>query len=111
MIDDINRISNGIVNDPIQDSTNETIKIFSNLEILKGKAKERYIENEKIIKDSFQRIQIADKLLLDANRYSKEIGLDVNKMPNYTGLLDNKKKLEEKIKSLTNYQNKYKGLI
>ena len=61
LVDDLKGVLNGIENDSIYDVYSETIKISSNLEILKEKATERFNTNEKVVQASFTRIKLAEQ--------------------------------------------------
>ena len=111
LVDDLKGVLNGIENDSIYDVYSETIKISSNLEILKEKATERFNTNEKVVQASFTRIKLAEQYLATAERISKELGTNVNTIPNYNNVLSAKTKLQDTIKSLSSVQNKLKNLI
>jgi len=111
LVDDLKKILNGIENDGIYQSYSESIKISSDLEILKQKANERYNTNDKVVQASFTRIKNAEQYLATAERISKELGTDVKTIPNYNNVLNAKTKLQDVIKSLSSVQNKLKNLI
>ena len=111
LVDDLKGVLNGIENDSIYDVYSETIKISSNLEILKEKATERFNTNEKVVQASFTRIKLAEQYLATAERISKELGTNVKTIPNYNNVLSAKTKLQNTIKSLSSVQNKLKNLI
>ena len=111
LVDDLKGVLNGIENDSIYDVYSETIKISSNLEILKEKATERFNTNEKVVQASFTRIKLAEQYLATAEKISKELGTNVNTIPNYNNVLSAKTKLQDTIKSLSSVQNKLKNLI
>lgn len=111
LVDDLKGVLNGIENDSIYDLYSETIKISSNLEILKEKATERFNTNEKVVQASFTRIKLAEQYLATAERISKELGTNVKTIPNYNNVLSAKTKLQNTIKSLSSVQNKLKNLI
>ena len=111
LVDDLKNILNGIENDGIYQSYSESIKISSDLEILKQKANDRYNTNEKVVQASFTRIKNAEQYLATAERISKELGTDEKSIPNYNNVLNAKTKLQDVIKSLSSVQNKLKNLI
>ena len=111
LVDDLKNILNGIENDGIYQSYSDSIKISSDLEVLKQKANERYNTNEKVVQASFTRIKNAEQYLATAERISKELGTDVKTIPNYNNVLNAKTKLQDVIKSLSSVQNKLKNLI
>jgi hypothetical protein len=111
LIDDLKNVLNGIENDSIYETYSETIKISSDLEVLKKKANDRYSLNEKVVQASFSRIKLAEQYLATAERISKELGTDEKAIPNYNNVLNAKTKLQDTIKSLSSVQNKLKGLI
>lgn len=111
LVDDLKNILNGIENDGIYQSYSDSIKISSDLEVLKQKANERYNTNEKVVQASFTRIKNAEQYLATAERISKELGTDVKTIPNYNNVLNAKTKLQDVIKSLSSIQNKLKNLI
>ena len=111
LVDDLKNVLNGIENDSIYETYSETIKISSDLEVLKKKANDRYSLNEKVVQASFSRIKLAEQYLATAERISKELGTDEKAIPNYNNVLNAKTKLQDTIKSLSSVQNKLKGLI
>jgi hypothetical protein len=111
LVDDLKNVLNGIENDSIYETYSETIKISSDLEVLKKKANDRYSLNEKVVQSSFSRIKLAEQYLATAERISKELGTDEKAIPNYNNVLNAKTKLQDTIKSLSPVQNKLKGLI
>lgn len=86
----------------------KSIKISSDLELLKKQAAERIIDNEKVVQASFKKIQLAEKFIAQAERVSKELGIDVKTLPNYNEVIDAKNKAQENIKRLSSVQNKLK---
>ena len=111
LANDLKGVLNGIENDSIYDVYSETIKISSNLEILKEKATERFNTNEKVVQASFTRIKLAEQYLATSKSVSKELGIDETAIPNYNNVLTAKTKLQNTIKSLSSVQNKLKNLI
>lgn len=111
LVDDLKADLNGIVNDPIYEVYSESIKVSSDLEILKAKAKDRFATNEKIVQSSFNRIKLAEKSLAQAERISQELGTEPKSIPNYSNVMTAKTKLQDTIKSLSSVQNKLKSLI
>ena len=111
LANDLKGVLNGIENDSIYDVYSETIKISSNLEILKEKATERFNTNEKVVQASDTRIKLAEKYLATSKSVSKELGIDETAIPNYNNVLTAKTKLQNTIKSLSSVQNKLKNLI
>ena len=111
LANDLKGVLNGIENDSIYDVYSETIKISSNLEILKEKATERFNTNEKVVQASDTRIKLAEQYLATSKSVSKELGIDETAIPNYNNVLTAKTKLQNTIKSLSSVQNKLKNLI
>ena len=111
LANDLKGVLNGIENDSIYDVYSETIKISSNLEILKEKATERFNTNEKVVQASFTRIKLAEQYLATSKSVSKELGIDETAIPNYNNVLTAKTKLQNTINSLSSVQNKLKNLI
>ena len=111
LVDDLKSVLNGIENDSIYETYSDTIKISSDLEILKKKANDRFSLNEKVVQASFSRIKLAEQYLATAERISKELGTDEKAIPNYNNVLNAKNKLQETIKNLSSVQNKLKSLI
>lgn len=111
LTDDLKGILNGIENDPIEGIYSDSIKISSDLEILKNKAKDRISSNDSSVQSSFNRIKLAEQYLAQAERISKELGTDAKSIPNYSNVLNAKNKLQDLIKKLSPIQNKLKSLI
>jgi hypothetical protein len=111
LVDDLKSVLNGIENDSIYETYSETIKISSDLEVLKKKANDRFSLNEKVVQASFSRIKLAEQYLATAERISKELGTDEKAIPNYNNVLNAKNKLQDTIKNLSSVQNKLKSLI
>ena len=86
----------------------KSVKISSDLELLKKQASERIVDNDKVVQASFKKIQLAEKFIAQAERVSKELGIDVKTLPNYNDVLDAKNKVQENIKRLSSVQNKLK---
>lgn len=89
----------------------KTVKISSDLSLLLKSAKERYSLNEKIVQGSFQKIQLAEKYIAQAERVTKELGVDVNTLPNYDKVIKARLKAQDNIKRLSKEQNLLKSLI
>lgn len=89
----------------------KTIKISSDLLLLNKNAKERLTSNDSIIQSSFKKIQLAEKFIAQAERISKELGVDVKTISNYNGILNAKKTAQDNIKLLSKEQNALKSLI
>jgi hypothetical protein len=86
----------------------KSVKISSDLELLKKQAAERLADNDKVVQASFKKIQLAEKFIAQAERVSKELGIDVNTLPNYSDVIDAKNKVQDNIKRLSSVQNKLK---
>ena len=56
LVDDLKSVLNGIENDSIYETYSDTIKISSDLEILKKKANDRFSLNEKVVQALFQEL-------------------------------------------------------
>ena len=89
----------------------KTIKISSDLFILNKNAKERLTSNDSVIQSSFKKIQLAEKFIAQAERISKELGVDVKTISNYNEILNAKKTAQDNIKLLSKEQNALKSLI
>lgn len=90
---------------------NKSVKISSNLELLKKEAKERFDNNESIIQASFKKIQLAEKYMAQAERIAKELGVEVNTFPNYKELGSARIEAQDNIKKLSSVSMQLKSLI
>jgi|688.fasta_scaffold56355_4 hypothetical protein len=105
----LNSLQNQIFID--KDVYNKSLKISSNLELLKKEAKERFDNNESIIQSSFKKIQLAEKDMAKAERIAKELGVEVNTFPNYKELVSARIEAQDNIKKLSSVSMQLKSLI
>ena len=110
LVDDLKTTLNSLDNQIFIDDEiySKSVKISSDLEILKKQAQERVIENDKVVQSSFKKIQLAEKFISQAERVSKELGIDVKALPNYNQIIASKNKLQDNIKRLSSVQTNLK---
>jgi hypothetical protein len=113
LIDDLKSILNGLENQIFidKDIYNEFIKIGSDLTILQQKAKERVTSYDSIVQSSFKKIQLAEQYMAQAERISKELGTDVNSIPNYNKVVSARNEAQENIKKIGKEASNLKKLI
>lgn len=113
LIDDLKAILNGLENQIFidKDIYNEFIKIGSDLSILQQKAKERVSSYDSVVQSTFKKIQLAEQYMAQAERISKELGTDVNSIPNYNKVVSARKEAQDNIVKIGKEASNLKKLI
>lgn len=113
LIDDLKAILNGLENQIFidKDIYNEFIKIGSDLSILQQKAKERVTSYDSVVQSSFKKIQLAEQYMAQAERISKELGTDVNSIPNYIKVVSARKEAQDNIVKIGKEASNLKKII
>lgn len=113
LIDDLKSILNGLENQIFIDKEiyNEFIKLGSDLTILKQKAKERISSYDGVVQSSFKKIQLAEQYMAQSERISKELGTDVNSIPNYNKVASARIEAQDNIKKIGKEYSNLKKLI
>jgi hypothetical protein len=113
LIDDLKATLNSLENQIFidKDIYNEFIKIGSDLAILQQKAKERVTSYDSVVQSSFKKIQLAEKYMAQAERISKELGVDVNSIANYNKIVSARKEAQDNIVKIGKEATNLKKLI